>query len=58
VADLSRLSSPDLGYRQVIAPGRLRESIAAELEEAVSAYGTVALTWSMAGLSDAVAWLQ
>jgi len=49
VADLSRLSSPDLGYSPVIAPARLRESIAAELEEAVSAYGNVALTRSMAG---------
>ena len=49
MADLSGLSSSDLGYSQVIAPARLRESIAAELEEALSAYGTVALTRSMAG---------
>ena len=39
----------DLGYSQVIAPAKLRESIAAELEEAPSAYGAAALTRLMAG---------
>jgi predicted DNA-binding transcriptional regulator YafY len=34
---------------EVVVPASLRESIAAELEEAVSAYGNVALTRSMAG---------
>jgi hypothetical protein len=34
---------------------RLRKSIAAELEEALSAYGTVALLWSCVTSSVAIA---
>ena len=41
LADFSRLSSLDLGYSQVMAQARLRESNAAEIEDALSAYGTV-----------------